>query len=124
MNGDDVLGRLRLQGRQLADAGRILLDGSTAGALAETCHVQATVLRRGSHAEPIAGLTLPASGDFAWPIDLPTGLRAADTLVIAPMGRWMTAQDSVDPRPVLFRLQSVRYQPEGSINPRAASRER
>lgn len=118
-----VLGRLRLRGRYFAEAGRVVIHGSTVDALAEPCRVQAALLRRGARELPIAGLTLPASSGFAWPIDLPSGLRSTDTLLITPVGRWMTAQDTVDPRPVLFRLQSVRYRPGGSISPRAASRE-
>jgi len=119
-----VLGRLRLRGPRFAEAGRIVIHGSTADALAEPCQVQAVVLRRGARDLPIAGITLPASGGFAWPINLPAGLRSTDTLLITPLDRWMTAQDTVDPRPVLFRLQSVRYRPDGEISPRAASRER
>lgn len=120
--GGAVLGRLRVRGA--GPGGRLLLAGATAGALADPCRVVATVERRGAGTAVIAGFTLPAAAEFAWPIDLPGDLGAADTVAVAPVGSWVTDQTSGDPRPVLFRLRAVRYRPSGATMPRASRRSR
>jgi len=121
-----VLGRLRLKGARLADGGRLILTGRTDGALAAPCPtvVQHSGRRGGGPSETIGRLTLPASGVFAWTVDLPAGSQATDGLEIVPEGDWQTAQDSPDPRPRLFHLVSIAYRPPPSIRPSARSRSR
>lgn len=119
-----VIGRLRLRGARLAEGGRIIVYGSMVETLAGPCEVRAETARRGAEAAVITALALPPTGGFAWPIDLPAGLRATDTIVIAPAGRWITAQGSEDPRPVLFRVEQIRYRPAGSGSSRPSASRR
>ena len=113
-----VLGRLRLHGNPLAAGGLLLLAGRTDGTLAAPCPLAA---RSAGGARVIDRFVLPATGEFVWPIDLPTG---AGSIEIAPDGPWRTAQHGPDARPLLFRLSGVRYRPSGSSRPRDASRSR
>lgn len=121
-----VLGRLRLRGAHLADGGSLVLTGHTDGALAAPCRVAARSATPGAGDIVIARFRLPESGSFAWPIELPEGVDATNTIEIRPDGAWLTAQDTRDPRPVLFRLDAVFYRPPAaaSMSPSAISRSR
>ncbi|MEQ9330039.1 hypothetical protein [Thalassobaculum sp.] len=113
-----VLGGLRLHGEPLSAGGLLLLTGRADGMLAAACPL---VARSAGDARTIDRFELPATGEFVWPIDLPSG---AGSIEIAPDGPWRTAQDDPDARPLLFRLSSIRYRPSGSSRPREASRSR
>lgn len=126
-----VIGRLQLRGRRIAEGGRVVLTGNTDGVLAAPCPVAARSRRTPAGAKTVvdafAFFTLPKTGGFAWVIDLPGGATGCDTIEIAPEGPWITAPGDRDPRPVLFRLESVRYQPPSaaaSTNPSASRRAR
>ena len=121
-----VVGKLTLRGDGLEDGGRLIVTGDVGGALAGPCNVVARARVAGGRSVEVDRFTIPARGNFAWPITLPAGELAARELVILPADSWVTAQDSADPRPVIFWLESVTYVPPAPepITPRASRRAR
>ncbi|MDA9976278.1 hypothetical protein N9F34_05690 [Alphaproteobacteria bacterium] len=104
-----VVGELVLTGGPIGDGGRIVLIGNARAALAEPCEMVAVeVSRTAGHLE-LSRMCIPISGRFIWPINLPGPSGGARSIAIQPPGPYSTAQDSPDPRPVIFWIEAITY---------------
>lgn len=117
-----VLGALRLSSRGFSAGGRLLISGNTRDALDAPCAIIAWASRT-ARGKPLAQLEMPKSGRFVLEVTLSAEAVAAGTIQILPTGTWLTRQDIEDPRPILFKLDAVRYRPPSS-SPSASSRSR